>query len=419
MRFFHAADIHLDSPLRGLRMYEGAPLGDLRNAARRAFAALVDQALEEEADLVLVAGDLYDVDWKDYNTGLFFVSQVSRLAREGIRVVLIRGNHDAQNRITKELRLPEGVTELSTRRPQSLRLEDLGAVVHGQGYPRTEVTEDLSAGYPGAVPGLFNIGLLHTAVDGRSGHDPYAPCSLEALVSKGYDYWALGHVHKREVLCESPWVVFPGNIQGRHAGEHGPKGATLVTVDGGEVVAAEHRDLDVVRWAVCDVDAAPASSGAEAVDLAAEVLEAEVRRAGGRLLAARIRLGGRSKAHRELNADPDKWAARIRGAAAEVSDEIFVEKVQIRTRTTIDLEALAKSDDTVGGLLRSMRAIRNDPGALAALTERFADLWIRLPQEYKDTEEALDLSDHRTLAGLVEDAERFLVTRLAEGEVKP
>ncbi len=419
MRFLHAADIHLDSPLKGLERYEGAPLEELRTASRRAFENLVDLALEEETRLVLIAGDLYDVDWKDYNTGLFFVKQVGRLTREGIRVVLIRGNHDASSKITKELRLPEGVSDLSTRKPQTLLFEDLGIAVHGQGYPKTAVTEDLSAGYPEATKGHFNIGLLHTAVDGRTGHAPYAPCRMDWLISKGYDYWALGHVHRREVLCENPWIVFPGNIQGRHARESGPKGATLVTVEGGEVAAAEHRDLDAVRWAVCDVDVSGASSGGDAVDLAAEALEAEAGRAGGRLLAARLRLVGVSKAHAELNSDPEKWTAQIRGVAVNISEDIFVEKILFQTRTDMDLDALMRADDTVGGLLRSIRGTRTDPKVHAELVSQFEDLWGQLPLEYKDLVDALDLSAGSTFEGLIEEAEQFLLPRLLDGGGKP
>ena len=103
-------------------------------------------------------------------------------------------------------------------------LEDLGLAVHGQGFAKREVTEDLSSAYPQADPHLFNIGLLHTCLDGKPGHEPYAPCTVDGLRSKGYQYWALGHVHNREVVSQDPWIVFPGNIQGRHARETGSQG---------------------------------------------------------------------------------------------------------------------------------------------------------------------------------------------------
>lgn len=228
-KFLHTADLHLDSPLVGLARYPGAPAEQLRAATRQALVALVDLAVREEISFVLIAGDLYDGDWKDYNTGLFFAHQMSRLNKSGIRVYIVAGNHDAASQMTRTLRLPENVTIFPIRRPCTEVLNDLRVALHGQGFPTSAVTADLAAGYPPALPHLFNIGVLHTSVTGRPGHETYAPCTLEGLLSKGYQYWALGHVHQREVLHQDPWVVFPGNLQGRHIRETGPKGCALVT----------------------------------------------------------------------------------------------------------------------------------------------------------------------------------------------
>jgi DNA repair protein SbcD/Mre11 len=176
MKALHAADIHLDSPLRGLSMYEDAPTAELRSATRRAFDGLVDLAIEDEVGLVLLAGDVFDGDWPHYATGAHFVRQMLRLQEAGIAVVAIAGNHDAESKLTKSLRLPGNVTMLSTRRPQTWTNEELGVAVHGQGYATPAVLEDLCRAYPAPVPGLINIGLLHTSADGRPGHERYAPC---------------------------------------------------------------------------------------------------------------------------------------------------------------------------------------------------------------------------------------------------
>ncbi|HEY8945858.1 MAG TPA: DNA repair exonuclease, partial [Polyangiaceae bacterium] len=268
MKFVHAADLHIDSPLRGLERYEGAPAELIRGATRRAVEHLVDLCLAEGAHLLLLAGDLYDGDWRDYSTGLFFCQQMARLREADTQVVWIRGNHDAASRLTQHLRPTDNVHELPHARPATLELhvDGVSVAVHGQSFQKVKTTEDLSQRYPEPLSGALNLGLLHTALDGREGHDAYAPCRVETLVNKGYEYWALGHVHQREEVRQDPWIVFPGNLQGRHARETGKKGATLVTVRAGRIVEVEHRALDEVRWANIVFDASVAASADDVVD---------------------------------------------------------------------------------------------------------------------------------------------------------
>lgn len=413
-KFIHAADIHLDSPLRGLERYAGAPVEEIRGATRQALKNLVELAISEEVSFVLIAGDLYDGDWKDYNTGLFFVSQMARLSREGIRVVIIRGNHDAASQITKSLRLPENVFELSTQKVETKRFEDINVAIHGQSYSKRDVTDDLSLKYPLASKDHFNIGLLHTAMDGREWHDLYAPCKADGLIAKGYHYWALGHVHKREVISKDPWITFPGNLQGRHAKETGPKGATLVKVEGGEVTSVEYPELDVVRWVVCDVDINEAASGYDMVDLVREALEREGLNAGGSTLATRVRVTGSSRAHKDISNDPAQWANQIRATVADLGCNIWVEKILFNTRTTLDVEALLEHEDPLGNLLRAFRALRKNPEGLKELLKEFDDLKIKLPPEYRQMDNALDLGDPLAIAQLLNDVEQIIIPDLLE-----
>ncbi len=417
MRFVHAADLHLDSPLRGLSRYEGAPTDRIRGATRDAMRNLVDLCLEEAADFLLVAGDLYDGDWPDYSTGLFFSAQMSRLREADIPVYLVRGNHDAQNRMTRGLDLPDNVRELSWRKPETVLDERLGLAVHGQGFARREVRDDLAAAYPDPVAGMFNVGLLHTCLDGREGHDPYAPCKVETLIDKGYDYWALGHVHAREVVHREPWIVFPGNLQGRHARETGDKGATLVTVEDGRVAAAEHRALDVVRWQVIELDASGAESGDDVVDLTRGALEAAVAEADGRLVAARIVVAGECSAHRTLQGEPERWESQLRAAATDLgAGAAWIEKVRFATTAPVDLAELRARDDALGQLARSLAELRADDAALASLAAELADLDKKLPREAKEGPDGIRLDDPALLGELVDEVERMLLPRLLSKE---
>ena len=358
-KFLHAADIHLDSPLKGLEQYDGAPVNEIRNATRRALENLVELAINEAVAFVLIAGDLYDGDWKEFRTGLFFVSQMVRLREAGIPVYLIAGNHDAANRMTRRLPMPANVHLLDHAKPQTLCLPSCDVAIHGQSFARPAVTENLAAGYPAAQAGMFNIGLLHTSVTGREGHESYAPCTLEDLQSKQYDYWALGHIHKREVLCREPAIVFPGNLQARHIRETGPKGCTLVVVDDQHRVRLEPQTLDVFRWDFCRVDATDAASAGDLMDRIRGRLVEMVKQAEGRSLAVRVEIAGACAAHRTLSAEPARWTNEIRAAAQDVGcGGLWVEKVLLDTSPPAELDAAALLDGPLGELVQYVRELR-------------------------------------------------------------
>ncbi|CAH2601150.1 DNA repair exonuclease family protein YhaO [Rhodovastum atsumiense] len=405
IRFLHAADLHLDSPLRGLEADPGAPVEQIRGATRRALERLVDLALVEDVAFVLIAGDIYDGDWPDYGTGLFFGHQMARLARAGKRVFAIRGNHDAQNRITRSLRLPDGVRLLPARRPETVELPDLGIAVHGQSFAAQDVTDNLMRAYPKPVAGLVNIGLLHTCLEQVGGpHPRYAPCTRAELTAHGYEYWALGHIHAREVVCENPWIVFPGNLQGRHVNETGAKGATLVTVAEGRVVAAEHRALDDFRWARLSVDLTGLETEEAALAEIATRLGVALDAAGGRGLAARVTLTGATILHGALAGLREKLVNEARMLSAL----FWIEGVEIRTRPARPA-ALAARGDALGALARRIATLAEAPPE-ALLAEWPAQLLGRLPPGTLPPEHPL-----HDPAQVLARARDLLLARLEEG----
>jgi DNA repair exonuclease SbcCD nuclease subunit len=414
-KFLHAADIHLDSPLRGLDRYDGAPVDECRLATRRALENLVRVAVDERVAFVLIAGDLYDGDWEDFNTGLFFSKQMARLLDEKINVFLIRGNHDAANKMTRELRSLGNVRFLSTDRPETVLLEDVGVAIHGQGYSRQDVRENLARTYPHRTAGFFNIGMLHTCVDGRDGHDPYAPCALDDLRCRGYGYWALGHIHEREELNKKgdPPIMFCGNLQGRHVKEAGPKGCLLVTVDDAHNVVTEPRWLDVLRWATCVVDA----SGADDVDKVLARFHGELpallNGAEGRLLALRVELQGDCRAHAALAADSVRLTNEIRNTAIEAGGgRIWVEKTVSRTRPH-QSSTPALADDSRAELTAFLNELRSDEAQLKELAEGAAgDLLTRLK---RDPELLGDREIVPWLRDLLEQVGPMLMSRLDVG----
>ena len=168
-RFLHAADIHLDSPLKGLAQYEGTAAESIRTATREALERLVGLAIEEQVSFMIIAGDLYDGDWRDYRTGLFFVSQMGRLNQARIPVYLLYGNHDARSQITRRLTLPGNAHVFQSRSPQSFEIGKLNVALHGQSFRQRDVPDNLALSYPQPSPGAFNIGVLHTGLGGWAG----------------------------------------------------------------------------------------------------------------------------------------------------------------------------------------------------------------------------------------------------------
>lgn len=367
----HAADLHIDSPLRGLGRLEGAPVDDLRLATRRAFVRLIDTCLEEQAALLVLAGDVFDGEWRDFNTGLFFVRELGRLRDVGTQVVMVRGNHDAESVITRHIPLPEHVFTFPVDAPASRDYPRLGLAVHGQSYGDRSVEDNLAEAYPARRRDLYNVGVLHTNAVASSEHGNYAPCTVAQLVRHGYDYWALGHVHRAQVLHRDPWVVYPGNLQGRHAHETGAKGCTILRLDGLRLDRIESREVDVLRWAelVVSADTTPHMD-----DLLSEIrlrMQAALADAAGRPVLARITVEGTTPLHAALAADPSGVQGQVRALAAELG-ELWPEKIRFVTRPP--LGEPGELHDLFQTLRDELRQLADDPAALARYSEGLAPL---------------------------------------------
>lgn len=418
-KFIHAADLHLDSALLGLERYEGAPVDEIRGATRRAVEALIDLAIEEQVAFVVIAGDVYDGNWRHYNTGLHFVLQMQRLRDVKIPVYAIAGNHDAANRMTRSLTLPDNVIYLAHQKPQTVMLEELGVAIHGQGFATAAVREDLSQAFPHASQGMINIGLLHTCATGRPGHEPYAPCTTEGLRTKDYDYWALGHVHTREELCRNPLIEFPGNLQGRHARECGSKGCLMVTVDDDQSMQADFRSLDVVRWQRLKVDISDAPGFDDVLGKVSTELMAAQKLVDDLTLAVRVELVGRSPVHRSLLAQRQRLTNEIRLNATDVGrGRIWIEKLELHSLDGSPKRDTSDLDGPLGTLAALVAQLRQDPERLRQLVD-LSDLAAKLPAELNENSESPPLDDPEWLSAVLAEAEPLLASRLLGKDRKP
>ena len=399
--------------MRGLARYEGVALDRIRLATRDAFVELIDRTVDARPNFVIIAGDLYDGDWTDFNTGLFFVGQMSKLRQHGIRAYVLYGNHDAHSQLTRKLGLPENVSEFDHRSVETHVIEKLDVALHGRSYPKREVRENLCTAYPSPKQDMFNIGVLHTGLGGLGGHANYAPCALDELINKGYDYWALGHVHTRQVLNERPHIVFPGNLQGRHINEEGSRSASLVTVEHGQVTQMEEWECDVVRWYKLTVpvdncetyDQISAAVGEKLSNLLAT-------NDRNRVCAVRVQLTGDTPMHGKLLASTDVLTAEIRASSLDVGGEaVWIEKVEVLTNPLrTDLKELA-THETLADLQALLGGSLEDPELLQRIEQEFSILASKLPIEFKSDME----SNEDSYSQLILDSKNSdLLTRVLE-----
>jgi len=390
-RFVHAADIHLDSPLLSLDEYPGAPVEEIRLATRKALGKLVDFSIESDAAFVVIAGDLFDGEWRDCNTGLYFISEMKRLRDAGIKAYIELGNHDAASRMAGGLPWPDHVRFFDYKRPERIPVPDCDAALYSQSFRRPHVEEDLTSTWPVGDPGTFNIGVLHTSASGAPGHELYAPCSLDSLRSRHYQYWALGHNHTRMELAQEPWVVFSGNIQGRSVRECGPRGCYLVDVDDHGGVRLAFEPLDVVRWQVLqlpvDQDTAPADLEA----LAQDAIERAVAEAEERTLAVRIRLEGYGPAWNRAAGDVPGLRSRIRMLAQEAAVPVHVEKLVLAA------VAPKQREEQDAGPMAELRSLigefKESESLMTELQAEFADLKSKLQASLPPGQEWVDPQD--------------------------
>lgn len=423
MKFLHAADIHLDSPLLGLERYEGAPVELIRGATRRALENLVALALREHVDVVVIAGDLYDGSWRDFSTGMFFVRQMAKLRDAGIRVYLIAGNHDAASMMTKKLRLPTNPEGddlmLSHEQPETRHIADLGLAIHGRSFANAAELKNMVPDYPVPVPHSFNLGLLHTSLNGSDDHDTYAPCTPADLRAKGYDYWALGHIHKRSLVSEEPTsstiapALYSGNIQGRHIREPGSRGCLIVTVDENRRTAITFHPLDVFRWELCSVSCTDAEDTEEVLGRVRTAVRRTLQQHGDLPLGVRIFLEGSTRAHQELCSRREATMAEIRTLGTIESDgKVWVEQVKFHTSYPRTQHLSLEDHGPLAELVRYLDDLPENAIAIQQLADELKDLARKLPSELAQSVDGIRLDQPDWIRTLVPDLKPMLLHRL-------
>jgi exonuclease SbcD len=428
-RFVHTGDLHLDSPFVGLTAEAPPSVAQtLREATILAWWNVVQLAIAEQVDFFLVAGDAFEHANRTLRGQLVFRDGLARLAEAGIPSFVVTGNHD-----------PLAGWEPSVAWPELAHRFDAGAVtsrpvlrdgveiarVYGISYQQRDVTTNLARHFPRAADAPFAVGLLHANVGGLEGAANYAPCSIGDLRATGMDYWALGHIHRHQVISEAqPTAVYCGNPQGRDPGESDPRGCYLVAVDDAGRIHPEFRPTDVVRWQLLDVPIGELGTDEALVAAVAGRVD-DARSAAGRSIVARLQLTGRGPLHASLARAGflDDLRAAAQDRLGLTHPFAWIESLRDRTRPAVDLEASRRADDFMGDLLRRLDATRRvlgggarggegDPEGVPTLEE----LDRLLDELYANQRARRFLQGPRPgptrLSALLDEAETILVDRL-------
>jgi DNA repair exonuclease SbcCD nuclease subunit len=415
-RFIHAADVHLDSPLRSLALRDPDLAELIGNATRRAFVRIIDLCLDEQVDALLLAGDLYDGDQTSMKTARFLSEQIRRLHEAGIHVFVIRGNHDALSRITKELTFPDSVKVFGGR-AEAIVVDrsngDFPVAIHGLSFAQPHAPESLIGKYKLPIEGAVNIGLLHTSLAGAPGHDLYAPCSLADLQATGFRYWALGHVHKRSVVEGKCAIVMPGMPQGRDINEAGAKSVTLVTVADDRSIRIEERVTSIAQFERVSIDATRIDDWRDLVGALGRVIERARDGLESEHLVARVHLTGATPLAWRIRRDLDLLKTEVDDRASMIG-ACWVERLEVDCKAPG--AAAASRDHPITELRRLIdeEVFRSDAYQAEAV-DIAEELRTQLPQECRNLLGADEAAFKAAVTELVKEGVEDVLARLHAG----
>lgn len=412
-RFLHTADLHLDSPLVALALRDPALAESVGIATRTALTRIVDLCLAEKVDALLIAGDLWDGSQTSAKTPGFLKQELARLGEAGVRSFVIRGNHDAMSRVTRELDPPPGTTIFDSHpRTERFEVEGLAVAIHGVSFAEPSAPGSLLPLYPPADSGAFNIGMMHTSLNGSAGHDIYAPCSLADLDAHGYDYWALGHIHRRMEHRGRATVVMPGVPQGRDIGESGPASVTLGVVDG-TGLRLEQRSVASLRFDRLAVDLAGAADWGDAVAALDQALrDAATLPRSEEHLVLRPRLMGNTPLAWRIARDLDRLTDEARASASGMTG-LWIDRLENATAQPSGADADG-TGNVPDELLRILHEdLADDPALSNVITDMARDLLRDLPPELRDLLGDNDTEFATACADLLRQGSDTTLARLA------
>ena len=380
-KFVHTADLHLDTPFSGISEVDEQIAARLRDATLQTFDNIVELCLQQKVAFLLVAGDVYDAKDRSLRAQLRFRDGLARLSQAGIRAFVVHGNHDPLSSRIATIQWPKEVHVFGgegVSRFPVYRGDHVIADVYGMSYATQDVRQNLARDFHKQSGAPFAIGLLHCNVGQDTGHEPYAPCSLDDLIGAGMDYWALGHVHAQRILsAERPTAVYSGNSQGRHPGESGPRGCYLVEVNADGRCVPKFEPVDAVRWSKETLDIAGLGDDEAVVSAVHDVCSSVRERSQGRPAVCRIAFTGVGPAHHSLSRPGflEDLTETVRGTECGVDPFVWIERIEAGTRLPVDIASLRMGQDFVGEFLRISVDSRDRPEGVSQIRDEMSKLF--------------------------------------------
>ncbi|UOR13218.1 metallophosphoesterase family protein [Halobacillus amylolyticus] len=361
LRFIHSADLHLDSPFKGRGRLPEVLREQMRASTFEAFERLIKQAIHHRVDFVLIVGDLFNEETRSLKAQVQLREGFKRLEKHDIAVFISYGNHDYIQGMRYPITYPSNVHSFDQETVQALPFYQDNihlANIYGFSYVNREVKDRKVKEFIKEGTPVYHIGMLHGSLEANNEHDVYAPFKLEELRHQPMDYWALGHIHKRQHLSQHPPVVYPGNIQGRSRKEQGMKGCSLVQLEENDI---QHTFIPLHSFAFEEVSL-PVETLERPEELEAIFEQAKKEVQADYPVMLSVTLYGRNGALQKWKTEGvlQEWVDMINEAEDLEKSWIWIDDITVHDRPAFDMEELSTGHHFTGEYIRNAEQLTSE-----------------------------------------------------------
>jgi len=371
VKFIHASDLHLDTPFKGLSNWNSQLASKLKEATFKSFKNIIDLCLQEKVDFLLISGDIFDSENKSLAAQLKFVHELKRLSEKGIPTYFICGNHDPLSSWLESLQMPKNVFRFNSTEVEKFTYQKSDkpiADIYGISFENKVVNKNLARNYQlNSNTSAISIAILHGTVGTPGPHENYAPFKVEDVTGKGFDYWALGHIHKRQIIQEkNPTIVYPGNPQGRDFGETGKKGCYIVEIAQNEKPKIKFASTQLISFEEIEIDLTEEDKIGKLPDRIEDAKTNIDNYEVNTSYILRITFKGRTSLHSQFNKQEEIEQLLEHFNDGQLNQKSFtwIDGIGVKTQPDLDIEQIKKESGFTAEILKSFGKLESNPGKL-------------------------------------------------------